>query len=101
MTKQLAFFSDPLDAKFLEFDAANPHVWDLFCRLVDRAIAAGQRRWSADAICHLIRWHYVVETRSDCGFRLNDHHVTFYARRWVAAHPERASFFQIKTRRLL
>lgn len=97
---QLAFFADPLEAAFAEFDAANPVIWDLFCHFARELIAAGHTHYSADAIVHRIRWHTNVETRSDDERKINDHHVTFYARKWLRTH-DRPGFFRLRVRRTM
>ncbi len=88
---------DPLEAAFREFDAANPRVWRLFCDVVRDVQGAGYTHYSADAVVHIIRWETTVKTKSADGFKINDHHVTFYARRWLDEHPG-SEFFRLRAR---
>lgn len=98
MNDQLPLFADPLDVAFAEFDAANPRVWEHFCRLADLAIAAGRKRYSAKAIVEVMRWQLSIETVSEDGFKINGHHTKRYALKWLAEHPERAGFFNLRER---
>jgi len=89
-----------IDARFAEFDAANPDVWDEFVRLATRAINAGRARYSADAIVHLIRWERNVVRKTDGSeFKINDQYTSRYVRKWQAAFPLWAGFFETRTLR--
>ena len=39
-----------LEEKFNEFDANNPHVWDLFVKFADEAKNSGRNVYSVNAI---------------------------------------------------
>jgi hypothetical protein len=88
-----------IDARFAEFDAANPDVWAAFERFTRQAIAAGRERYSADAILHRIRWHMAIETTRDGERKINDHFSSRYARKWGETYPELAGFFETRTLR--
>ncbi|MCC6526005.1 MAG: hypothetical protein IT373_25385 [Polyangiaceae bacterium] len=87
-------FDDPILAEFRVFDAENPHIWEHFERFTLMAIRAGRTRYSSDAILHRIRWHLDVDTKSDDGFKVNDHWTRCYSRKWSETHPEYANFFE-------
>lgn len=95
---QFALFSDPLEVAFVEFDKANPHVWYRFCEIAGEMIDAGRDHYSADAICHVIRYEH-DRTRSDDGFKLNNNHVALYARKWLNTHPSFPTFFRTRRRK--
>lgn len=100
MSEQLPLFDDDeLRERFEKFDRENPRVWGLFEHFATLVIAAGHVRYSADAILHRIRWHVSIETRDEAPFKINDHYSAFYARKWIAAHPEREDFFETRKRR--
>ena len=84
--------------RFEKFHAENPVVYRLFCRFADELLARGRTRYSADAICHRIRWHVAVET-TDMDFKINDHYTAFYARLWMKDHPEFGEFFETRRQR--
>lgn len=95
MTAQPFLFSDdPIQERFERFDRENPHVWLHFERFTLLAIEAGRSHYSADAVCHRIRWHLNIETQSADGFKINDHFTSRYARKFEQAHPEHAGFFR-------
>ncbi len=83
---------DPLAEAFVRFDRDNPEVWRLFEQFARQVWSVGHRRYSADAILHRVRWHTSVETRSGDGFKINDHTSAFYARKWLALHPDMPLF---------
>lgn len=87
---------ETLREAFARFHKDNPDIWRHFERFTLMAIASGRTRYSADAICHRIRWHVNIETKSKDPFKVNDHHVAFYARMFLEAHPEHAGFFTLR-----
>lgn len=85
--------ADQIRAAFEEFHRANPQVYKLFVKFAFHAIEAGQTRWSADAILHVIRWEVVVRTRRTDGFKINNNHSAYYARKFAEDHPDHEDFF--------
>ena len=83
-----------LEAKWREFHAANPHVYDLFEEFAFEAIKAGRERYSIKTILELVRWHTDVTTRSVDGFKLSNNHTAYYAREFHRRNPEHAGFFK-------
>jgi len=83
-----------------EFHAANPAVWELFERYAIEAAAKAGRahRIGARMVWERIRWHVWIETRDPAGqaWRLNDHYVPYYARHFLAAHPELGQVFELR-----
>lgn len=92
--RQLSLFARAHELRFEAWLANNPEVWRLFERFAFEVIAAGHDRYSADAICHRIRWHVQVETRDHDGWKVNNNHVAYLARRFARVHPEYEGFFQ-------
>lgn len=86
-------------AAFERFHAANPHVYGLFKRFAAELLAAGRERYSARTIVERIRWHVATGTKTDDGFKISDHFSAFYARLWLAEHPEREGFFVLRGKR--
>ena len=96
--RQLALLPDPIDARFLEFHHANPHVYRALVALAAQWQAAGHERCSMDMLFHRLRWDYGIETRGDT-FRLNDHFTSRYARLISANLPSLAPLFATRTLR--
>lgn len=84
-----------LVAKFRAFHAENPHVYELFKRFAFEVIARGHKRYSSRAVWYRLRWHVAFET-TDPQFKLNDHHTPYYARLFMAQHPEHVGFFETR-----
>ena len=88
-----------LEKNFMKFHSENPHVYELFKKYTNAAIATGRGNYSAYAIFERIRWHQDIETRDDLGFKLNNNHRPYYARLFAAQYPKKSGFF--RTRQLL
>ncbi len=89
--------ADQILEAFIGFHTRNPSVWELFKKFTWQAIGAGRDRYSADAICHRIRWHTDIETHGE-EIKINNNYTAYYARLFHAAHPEHAGFFQNRLR---
>ena len=83
-----------LEAKWRQFHADNPHIYDLFEEFAFKAINAGRERYSIKTIVELIRWHTDVTTRSVDGFKLSNNHTPYYAREFHKRNPKHAGFFK-------
>ncbi len=85
--------AEQIFAAFEAFHRANPDIWKHFKFYADQARASGRKHFSSDAIFHRIRWYVHIETRSDDGFKLNDHFTAYYGRLYHEAVPEAEGFF--------
>lgn len=77
---------------WLDYHAAHPEVYRLFCRFAHAAIAAGRANYSARAIFERMRWETEVEGGTD--FKLPNAHVAFYSRQFAEDYPEHEGFFR-------
>jgi hypothetical protein len=77
--RQLSLLPDPIDARFLEFHHANPHVYEGLVSLARQWKEAGNDRCSMDMLFHLLRWRYGLITAGD-QFTLNNNFTSRYAR---------------------
>ena len=84
-----------LQAEFNEFDAANPHVWEWYCHFADEAIRHGRTKCGSKEIIERIRWHINLTT-TDPNFKICNNHTPYYARKWLALHPEHPEFFVLR-----
>jgi hypothetical protein len=85
---------------FLKFHAKNPHVYELFKRFANEAIAAGRKRFSSKIICERIRWHTLIET-SDEIWKINNNYTADYARLFMQDFPQYEGYFATRGRRCL
>ncbi len=72
-------------------------VCDLFETLALRVIAAGHKRYSADALLHRIRWHFNID-KGDAAFKANNNWTAPLARWFLANHPDKPGFFELRER---
>jgi hypothetical protein len=85
--------SDQIFAAWSRFHAEHPEVWKWFEGFAFEAIGSGLTRYSADAICHRIRWYVAVERR-ESAIKINNNFAAYYARLFVELHPQHAEFFE-------
>tara|TARA_B100001057_G_scaffold35947_1_gene32528 strand:+ start:9848 stop:10180 length:333 start_codon:yes stop_codon:yes gene_type:complete len=85
-------------AKFEQFHADNPEIYDLVKKYTFDVIRSGKKHIGINSIFERIRWYTDVETRSDCDFKINQNFTPYYARLFMSDHPQHDGFFS--TRRL-
>lgn len=86
--------------QFLEYHAANPEVYATICRFADEALRAGRTRIGIGMLTERLRWYTTVEARGRAdGFKFNNNYRPFYARMWLADHPEHPDFFETRHQR--
>lgn len=83
---------------WLAYHRANPHVYAAICRFADEAIRAGRTRIGIGMLTERLRWYTTIETRGD-GFKVNNNFRAFYARLWLAEHPDHPDFFEARVQR--
>lgn len=83
------------------FDEQFPRVWKLFVQFAFEKIGFGYTRYSSDAILHRVRWETEAgdSDRAD-GFKINDHHTAYYARKFMTAYPQHVGFFRTREQTL-
>lgn len=81
--------------RWLDWHAANPHVYELFRRFTFEAIDRGHRKLSAWLIVNRIRWETTVETNGG-DFKISNNFIAYYARLFMDEHPEYRGFFRTK-----
>ena len=68
-----------------------------FIRLAWRLHKRGFEHYSADAICHRLRWHYDLRNGPDSdGFKINNSHVAKLARFAMEREPRLKDFFETR-----
>ena len=80
------------------FDKANPHVYQEFRRLAFMLYNRGHRRFGAKLIIEQMRWTWMMQTDDASGFKLNNTHVAYFARKLMANEPELANVFETRER---
>ncbi len=73
----------------------NAGVYQAFERFTFEAIQAGRKYYSAWDVVSRIRWHLDIDTKGD-EFKINNNFIAYYARLFMARHPEHVGFFRIR-----
>ena len=81
--------------KWWAWHRENPDVWRLFEAFTNEAVARGRTRISAWLIVNRIRWETEVVTNG-VDFKISNNFIAYYARLYLAVHPESAGLFVIK-----
>lgn len=76
----------------------NKDVIDNFLRIAYRLKRSGFSRYSADAICHIIRWEMIVESYKPNAkaFKIDNNNVALIARHACLIDRTLTDFFRIK-----
>lgn len=73
------------------------HVLNAFVKLSLRTQARGVQRYSADGICHVLRWHTEIRGHDRSGFKINNTYVAGLARIAMNLQPALRGFFITRT----
>ena len=108
MNAQLKLWTDnPLEtpkpandnyATWEQFHQDNPDVYHLIKHYTYEVIRTGKKRYAISAIIERVRWHTEIETKGD-GYKINNNWRPFYARLFMAEHPQYEGFFETRTHR--
>jgi|SRR6516165_851451 len=85
---------------WLEFHAANPQIYELYCKYVDRAIVRGFKKYSSTTIWGVMCMD--LDLAKEAGAKrisaLPKKYCAYYARYWMEQHPEYPNFFKKRSR---
>ena len=84
------------ERKFTAFDAANPHLWEMFVRFTFEKIGQGLQHFGARDVLHRIRWETDVAEDSEPGMKINNIWSPWYARKFHQTYPQHAGFFRTR-----
>ena len=80
------------EAKFNEFHAKNPHVYEQIEGYAFEAIKAGWKHYGMRTLLEIVRWHSDVKTPGE-SFKIPNNHSPYYARLFHKLNPEHDGFF--------
>ena len=83
------------EARWREFHAQNPEVYELVKRFAYEVLAKGYKRYSAYSIIQRIRWEIEIRTVGDT-YKINNNHAPYYARLFHLDHPQHDGFFRTR-----
>lgn len=94
-TQRLPAAENTIREAFELFHAKHPEVYDLFEKFALQGIAAGMELLGAGAVWERMRWETAVGKREPDGtaYRLNNNYRAYYARAFMARHPEYPEVF--------
>ena len=87
-------------AAFRRYHLSVPHIWTQFERFTLDVIRTGRDTYSAHAIVQRIRWYTEIE-RGEREFKISNTSFPFYARLFMAVHPQHDGFFRTHDQSLL
>jgi hypothetical protein len=90
-------FAPTIQDEFERFDRDHPEVYRAFKWKASQLLAAGHRRYSADAIMHAVRVEADVNAERAGGFKINNNYVSRYARKLADEDPRFAAFFRFRS----
>jgi hypothetical protein len=90
------FKSSVID-QFREFHSENPAVYDEFKRLARMMKNSGRKKYSVDAIIHVIRWNFALRTTGH-PFKISNNIRAIYGRLLAFDDPQFATFFNFKNK---
>lgn len=78
----------------MAFHLANPHVFNNFKKLANKAYNSGMTKYSARTIMEVMRWKYDVDSREyDNSFKLSNDLTPMYARLLINENKKFDNFF--------
>ena len=83
--------------RFEAFHAAHPEVYAGLVRLARQLRARGRRRWSIDALFHVLRWEWTFSQDDAEDFKLNNNYTSRYARLIREQEPELSDLFEVRS----
>lgn len=82
-----------LDHRFAEYHVNNPHVYSIFVDTARVLKDAGQKKYSARGILHILRWRMYMEVKRTDGFKVSNNASARYVRLLEHDFPEFIGFF--------
>jgi len=79
-----------------KFHNEHPEVAEKFDEIVLELMRCGHKHYSALGVVHIIRWTTRAGADGVSRFKINDHYAPFYARGFMAKHPEHDGFFRLR-----
>lgn len=80
--------------EFLRWCRERPAIWGEFERVALKAFQDGIGRWGAKGVAEVVRWNLRERKLGD--FKFKNDYVHFFARIFVAKHPEARNFFEFR-----
>lgn len=89
---------DKLEAQWAVVREKHPELLASLAELAMDLKGRGCRRWSMDALFHVLRFRTAL-TSGDLGLKLNNNYTALAARDLMSEYPELDGFFQLRVRK--
>tara|TARA_S200002703_G_scaffold159130_1_gene171553 strand:+ start:1305 stop:1640 length:336 start_codon:yes stop_codon:yes gene_type:complete len=102
MGEQLEIKMAPKDKLLLSWEKAkreDPFLIRDLARLALDLRGQGHKRWSIDALFHVLRWQRATTIRNHDGLKLNNNHTALAARELMEIYPQLDGFFEVRIRK--
>nr|BAR30660.1 hypothetical protein [uncultured Mediterranean phage uvMED] len=102
MGEQLEIRMAPKDKLLLSWEKAkreDPFLIRDLARLALDLRGQGHKRWSIDALFHVLRWQRATTIRNHNGLKLNNNHTALAARELMEIYPQLDGFFEVRIRK--
>lgn len=87
------------EERFQAFHRQHTEVYRAFERRALALAQRGYRRWGAAAIFEVLRYESAISGQPDDAYKLNNSFRAYYARMFLARHPELDGFFETRQQR--
>nr|BAR30672.1 hypothetical protein [uncultured Mediterranean phage uvMED] len=102
MGEQLEIRMAPKDKLLLSWEKAkreDPFLIRDLAKLALDLRGQGHKRWSIDALFHVLRWQRATTIRNHNGLKLNNNHTALAARELMEIYPQLDGFFEVRIRK--
>jgi hypothetical protein len=102
MGEQLEIRMAPKDKLLLSWEKAkreDPFLIRDLAKLALDLRGQGHKRWSIDALFHVLRWQRATAIRNHNGLKLNNNHTALAARELMEIYPQLNGFFEVRIRK--
>tara|TARA_R100001163_G_scaffold12521_2_gene11629 strand:+ start:5068 stop:5403 length:336 start_codon:yes stop_codon:yes gene_type:complete len=102
MGEQLEIRMAPKDKLLLSWEKAkreDPFLIRDLAKLALDLRGQGHKRWSIDALFHVLRWQRATTIRNHNGLKLNNNHTALAARELMEIYPQLNGFFEVRIRK--
>lgn len=82
--------------KFERFITQYPEVYELFKFYSLDLYRAGRRAYSARTIVERVRWQQAINSQDDEGYKINNNHIPYFARKLIAEDSRFTEFFSLR-----
>jgi hypothetical protein len=85
-----------IQERFERFLQLHPDVYEQFVEIAMQLKRRDLKRYSADGIGHVLRYHRVTSTVGAADFKVNNIFISRMARRAMEERPELLGFFELR-----